>query len=386
MPLKYVSIFEIAHNINCGGGSVGGNDEKVKLSAFSTISKYLNQHVDDLTIVADLVNEKLVVKTLDGLNTTVAELNFIKGLDNDIMTYINECKKFKGVVQTDADMLALPDPKPGDIVIVETSASHDNQIVTFIYIDSTKGYIPLGGTSISSSSGVVGESWKTNVTAGNLVAGTQINSTDTITSILKKMTLAHEKPYVTCAINPNTLLYRIGTVVPTIDITSKVTKKSSDIKTIDLYINGTSVKSVTGADALNGGTFMHSLTNVSADVTIQCKAVDDKNQTGSNSPITVKFVHPVLTGFASDLSNMTEVIVDKSSTYKWTGVTCSYDKPVIKFPSTFGPVKKVTDANNTWDLTGTFIKTQETIDGMTYNVYTAANAAGLDGYTYVFSF
>lgn len=385
MSIKRVSIFDIAHNIKSTGGGGGasgsGKDEKVKFSALSAVADYLNSHVDNLTIYADLAAEKLVVKTLDGLNTTVAELNFIQGLDKNIMDYIKECKKFKGVVTNDSDMLALSNPEPGDIVIVENSQSNNNSLTTFIYVNSTKGYVAIGATSINGSN-VIGESWKTNVTAGNLVAGTQINSTDTYTQILKKMTLKHEPPVVTCSLNPNKTIYKKGNTCSSLVITGNVTKKSADVTKVELFVDGVVVLTET-VGVTNGGTFTHTLTNITANTKIQWKATDSTNVVGQSTAIDVKFVNPVVKGYAS--ATLNDDLIDKSTSYTWSGITCTADRCIIKFPSTFGTVKKVLDSNN-FDVTGAFVHSTESLNGDTYNVYTSANAATLSNFKYVFSF
>lgn len=89
--------------------------------------------VDGITVKIE--NNKLVAIGLDGLETTIATLNFIKNLDKDIMDYIRSIgnpMKFKGVVETDDNLNAITTHNPGDMYIVRNSASNDNKKMSFV--------------------------------------------------------------------------------------------------------------------------------------------------------------------------------------------------------------------------------------------------------------
>ena len=62
-----------------------GTDELVKMDSTST-AKYLEDLIDKTTIVND--NGKLVAKTLDGLTTSITELNYIKGLQMPVQDLV----------------------------------------------------------------------------------------------------------------------------------------------------------------------------------------------------------------------------------------------------------------------------------------------------------
>lgn len=131
--------------LNTGGSS---SDEKVKLSANSESSKYLNELIDNVTIIAD--GDTLKVITLDGLNTTVATLNLIQNLDKDIMLYLNSVSNpmtFKGVVEDDEALATITDMQSGDTYIVQSSASNGNKTMTFIY--NGADFIPIAETTIT---------------------------------------------------------------------------------------------------------------------------------------------------------------------------------------------------------------------------------------------
>lgn len=64
--------------------TVSGTDEKVKLISSSTSSDYLGNLIDNSTI--QISNNKIVAKSLDGQTVTLTELNYISGLNENIMT------------------------------------------------------------------------------------------------------------------------------------------------------------------------------------------------------------------------------------------------------------------------------------------------------------
>lgn len=130
--------------------SGSASDEKVKLSADSEVAKYLNELVDNTTIEVDTDNGVIKVINLDGLETSVATLNFVKSLDKDIMLYLNSVSNpmtFKGVVADDAELTAIVDMQSGDTYIVQSSASNSDKTMTFIY--NGTDFVPMAETSIT---------------------------------------------------------------------------------------------------------------------------------------------------------------------------------------------------------------------------------------------
>lgn len=124
-------------------------DEKVKLNSSSTDAKYLEELLDNNTLVVDIENGVIKAVSLDGLETTVATLNYIKNLDKDIMLYLNSISnpmEFKGVVATDDDLNTIVDAKSGNTYIVQSSASNSDKTMTFVY--NGTDFVPLAETTI----------------------------------------------------------------------------------------------------------------------------------------------------------------------------------------------------------------------------------------------
>ena len=114
-------------------------DEKVKLLSTDTESKYLGELLDNITISTD--TGKVVIKTLDGLDTSIEELNYIKGLDGNIMTKLSAI--FSGInvytersFDTYADLLAfdfttLPQNNSW-LMYVVNDENHNNRCVLYL--------------------------------------------------------------------------------------------------------------------------------------------------------------------------------------------------------------------------------------------------------------
>lgn len=125
------------------------SDGKVKMTSTDLEAKYLEEFIDKQTLEIDTANNVLKAKTLDGLEVTIATLNFIKNLDKDIMDYIKAIgnpMSFKGVLDNDDALNAITKPSSGDTYIVTSSAENDNKTMTFVY-DGTV-FKPIAETKI----------------------------------------------------------------------------------------------------------------------------------------------------------------------------------------------------------------------------------------------
>lgn len=127
-------------------------DEKVKINATST-SKYLGEWIDGITI--QNVGGKLVAKSLDALDTTLRELNFISGLDENIMTKFSNIVNGNGGIEvyknatfsTYASLLTFDFTTliSGKTYLIYVSAdeNHSNNGTTYICTNETNNITKL---------------------------------------------------------------------------------------------------------------------------------------------------------------------------------------------------------------------------------------------------
>ena len=101
-------------------------DEKVKLTASSTSSQYLDGIIDNTTIKLNSTNDKVEVVKIKDQICSVDELNYLVGLDRNLKTFIDSTiggVHFKSVVDTKADLLSIVGMQTGDLYIVRADES-----------------------------------------------------------------------------------------------------------------------------------------------------------------------------------------------------------------------------------------------------------------------
>lgn len=104
---------------------------KIKLNASSALD-YLENYIDNNTI--QVKNNKLVVKTLDGLTLSVTEIN---GLKTKIDSISSAGMRYTGTVADKATLDALTSVTSGDTKIVLADESQSGKRMTYIYNGTT---------------------------------------------------------------------------------------------------------------------------------------------------------------------------------------------------------------------------------------------------------
>ncbi|HCL4447057.1 TPA: hypothetical protein N2D16_002661 [Clostridium botulinum] len=108
-------------------------DELVKLNS-SDIADYLETKIDNNSI--QIKNNKLIAKSLNGLEVTVAELNMLKGIKDNIQKMIDLTQKgmqFRGFVNTYEELTQIPDAEAGYTAIVRADEQSENKKMFYIY-------------------------------------------------------------------------------------------------------------------------------------------------------------------------------------------------------------------------------------------------------------
>lgn len=126
------------------------SDGKVKIDSSST-ANYLSQLIDSQTIQVE--DGKLLAKTLDGLNVTLTELNYLKGMDTNVKALISSIGTagmyFGGVKQSKEDLSSLTGMSNGLTVIVQADESVSGSPTnTYIYDESNAQWLLVGATNI----------------------------------------------------------------------------------------------------------------------------------------------------------------------------------------------------------------------------------------------
>lgn len=138
---KQAIVYDIASS-KWKNSNISTTDEKVKMIASDSTGKYLNDLLDGSTI--QNISGKLVAKTLDGLNVTIAELNTLQGMDTNVKALFDSLTtgiKYTGTVPTKANLNSIVGMTSGDLKIVLADETHGNKRNTYIYSGTVWEYI-----------------------------------------------------------------------------------------------------------------------------------------------------------------------------------------------------------------------------------------------------
>ena len=211
-------------------------------------------------------------------------------------------------------------------------------------------------------------------------------------------------PYTVPIINSVTLspgagVKKKGVGITLTSVSTKITKKSKTISKVDLYKGSTLLasksKDTDGINITSAGTTitfsdLNDVLTGNSNTTYTIK-ISEENGTADvvTKSATYTFVNPYYFGIVSKtdeinadlIKGLTEVIESKGSksrTYTTTSDQCA----VIAYPSSYGNLKSIVDANN---FTQTWDKYTITIDGVEYYVYVSGAAQATD-FKYTFSY
>jgi hypothetical protein len=121
---------------------------QIKLNSTDTLD-YINNKLDSTTLI--LENNKIIAVNLKGLTSTIAELNYSKGLTGNIQAQINNLSStihLKDQVATKAALNVLTGMVNGDAYIVTADESQTDSPRDW-YVYTANGWQLMGFTSVS---------------------------------------------------------------------------------------------------------------------------------------------------------------------------------------------------------------------------------------------
>lgn len=131
---------------------------KLKATPNDAEPSYLDSKVDGVT--AEIINNKVVVKNINGLTVGVSALNnWLSGTDSNIQNQINGMQttiqalaggmKYKGKFETRTDLDAVSNLKNGDLAVVLVDESHSDGRSLYIYSENIGAWDFVGGFEFS---------------------------------------------------------------------------------------------------------------------------------------------------------------------------------------------------------------------------------------------
>lgn len=80
----------------------------------------------------------------------------------------------------------------------------------------------------------------------------------------------------------------------------------------------------------------------------------------------------------------TNTVLKNSRSFTWNNITCEKDVLVYKYPKSLGALTSIKDANN-FDYINSYTRTEETINGIDYYVYTLTDPMSITGFKQIYS-
>lgn len=183
-------------------------------------------------------------------------------------------------------------------------------------------------------------------------------------------------PTVTAAATPNNGgVVEIGTSKSVTGVTVTITMGSAAITKIEVFDGSTSLGSLTSGikAGANTVTFANALT-VTANKQLSVTVTDADNKTVTAKTGTFTYVSPYYYGAIAADATPTEALIKAAAKSvatkgnKTFNFTCNNQKMLFAYPKSYGALSKILDANS-FDVTGTFTRTEVTVDNVAYYAY-----------------
>lgn len=222
------------------------------------------------------------------------------------------------------------------------------------------------------------------VTVGGLSAGSSIYN-KTVNEVIEEMLYPYQKPTVSFSISPNTTVYESGNTVLSIEFTITATKKSKDIKSIEIYDGSTLVTTIV-SDVSNGGTFKYTYAcNISTNTVLKVSISDGTSTVSASKNIT--FANRSYYGYIADGTSIDEAAITalQNSTVKtakalnYGGISCTNSKIVYAYPQSFGLLTNITDDNG-FGYIDSYTCDVASINGINYYIYVMTDPVSVDGF------
>ncbi len=194
--------------------------------------------------------------------------------------------------------------------------------------------------------------------------------------MINKMLHAYVAPSVTASAVPkNGGTFEIGASEQVTAVTVNITLGSAAITKIEVLDGSQVIGSLTSG--IKGGANTVTLTaplTITANKQLSAKVTDSDKKEVTAKTGAFNFVSPYYYGaIAADATATEEIIkaATKSVTAKGNktfSFTCNNQKMLFAYPKSYGNLSKILDANS-FDVTGTFTKTEVTVGGVTYYAY-----------------
>lgn len=244
------------------------------------------------------------------------------------------------------------------------------------------------------TAGVLEEALTATVAIGSVTVGKTYAIGTKLEKIIRDMLIKEEAPGITIALDPSTLVYDVVTdTLSRVKISAVVTKKTYAPKSVKFYAGTTEIHSV---DISGSGTYSYQYTPASAinsDTKFKVVVADDKFTNSAEK--LVQFVPrsywgivaaDVVTPVESDIKGLANNGLKTTKGLTYSDITMVNSKIVYAYPKSFGALTSIVSKEG-YDYMSSYTRSETTVDGIDYYVYTLTVAATIEtaGYKQIFA-
>ena len=169
------------------------------------------------------------------------------------------------------------------------------------------------------------------------------------------------------------------------------TAGSASVMQIDVKNGSTTLKSINGGVSSPTTVTLDNPLSVTTDTQLTIVLTDATGKTYTANTGKYTFVSPyyygavaasMTTPTASNITGLTKIVQAKGN--KSFNYTCDNEKMVYAYPKSYGALSKILDANS-FDVTGTFTRSEVTVGGVAYYVY-INNASTVSSFKMTFNY
>lgn len=194
--------------------------------------------------------------------------------------------------------------------------------------------------------------------------------------MIDKLLHPYVAPAVTAAMSPvNGGTVENGTTQTVNAVTVNITLGSTSITKIEVFDGSTSLGSLTSG--ISAGANTVALTNalsVTSNKQLSVVVTDAAGKTVTAKTGSYTFVSPYYYGAIDADATLTETLIKAATKSvqakgnKSFNFTCNNQRMLYAYPKSYGNLTKILDANS-FDVTGTFARSEVTVNGVAYNAY-----------------
>lgn len=229
------------------------------------------------------------------------------------------------------------------------------------------------------------------VAIGTITTGKKYNKGTPIENILRDMLIKVENPICSISLQPSNTVYDVvSDELSAVTIKCNVTKKTYEVKKLEIYCDGVLIHTVTSGISSGGPVNYEYIPDLPIKATCIFKAVVTDVEGGkSENSLKVSFVGNSYYGYVEPETGAPNETLIKAlnkklkitKSFVYEDANYDYNKMVYAYPAEFGALSSIKDLENNINYTNSFTKTTLKVDGIDYYCYTqntASKAAGIN--------